>query len=70
MVCIVLQLCLKGLITRFKKKEGRTLKLEARSIVKLRSTMAMLIKTPQTEGGKEIISLPVLSQDGYCPGTK
>lgn len=50
MVCRVLQLCLKGLLTR-KKKGGGELKLEARNTVKLRSTVAMLIKTPWREGG-------------------
>lgn len=51
-VCRVLQLRLKGLITREKKGEGE-LKLEGGSIVKLRSTMAMLIKTPPREAGRK-----------------
>lgn len=56
MVCRVLQLCLKGLLTRQKKKKkkvGGGLKLDARNTVKLRSPMAMLIKTPWREGGEE-----------------
>jgi len=42
-----------------KKKEKKTLgrrglKLEGRNIVKLRGTMAFLIKTPWREGRKEV----------------
>lgn len=48
-----MQLSLKGIRARGKKMKGG-LKLEARHVVKLRSAMAMLIKTPgEKEGGND-----------------